>query len=128
MEKVAEIEEATYGWKLVKTVLSQILNFDEQDVEGKLKRLWIYLNKHAHPSGKQMDIVAREDFASLMTDSFNENLAREALRAVDEIFDRIYMMIFRRFPRIKELALGYEFINEWEGYLPNTMSIIKSKL
>ncbi len=58
MKKVAEIE-ATYGWKLVKTVLSQILNFDEQDVEGKLKHLWIYLNKHAHPSVKQMDTVAR---------------------------------------------------------------------
>jgi len=128
MEMAAEIEEVTYGWKFVNTVLNQISNFDEQGVEGKLKSLWIYLNKHAHPSVKQMGIVAREDFASLMTDSFSETLAREALRAIDEIFDLIYMMIFKRFPKIKELALGYKFINEWEDYLPDTMSIIKSNL
>jgi hypothetical protein len=127
MEK-AEIEEAIFGWKLVKPVLSKILNFDKQAIEGKFKNLWDNFNKHSHPSVKQMDIVAKEDFTSLMTDSFNENLAREVLKAVDEIFDLIYMMIFQRFPKIEELALEHKFKNEWKDYLPNTMSIIKSNL
>ena len=74
----------------------------------------------------QMDIVATQDFRSLVTDSFNDNLAKETLDAVDQIFDFIYLLIFQKFPVIKELALEYKFINEWEEYLPNTISIIKT--
>lgn len=36
-------------------------------------------------------------------------------------------IIFKKCPRIKKLAREYEFINEWEEYLPNTMKIIKEK-
>lgn len=125
MEKVREIEKSIYGWPLIKNVLCEVLDFDEQDIEGKFKPLWTYLNKHAHPSAMQMDIVAAQDFRSLVTDSFNEALASEALVVADEIFDFIYLLIFQRFPRIKELALEYKFINELEEHLPNTMSIIK---
>lgn len=126
MQKVREIEESIYGWALIKNVLCKVLHFDEQDIEGKFRPLWTYLNKHAHPSAKQMYIVAAQDFRSLVTDSFNDTLAKETLDAVDQIFDFIYLLIFQRFPRIKELALEYKFINEWEEHLPNTMSIIKA--
>lgn len=128
MEKVREIEESIYGWPLIKNVLCKVLNFDEQDIEGKFKPLWTYLNKHAHPSAMQMDIVATQDFRSLVTDSFNDTLAKETLDAADQIFDFIYLLIFQKFPVIKELALEYKFINEWEEYLPNTISIIKTIL
>jgi hypothetical protein len=128
MEKVREIEESIYGWSLIKKVLHKILDFDEQDIKGKFKPLWTYLNKHAHPSAMQMDIVAVQDFRSLVTDSFNDTLAKETLDAVDQIFDFVYLLIFQRFPRIKELALEYKFINEWEEHLPDTMSLIKSAL
>ncbi len=73
-----------------------------------------------------MEIVATRDFESLVADSFNDALARDAISAVDQIFDFIYMMIFTRFHRIKEIALEYKFLNEWEDHLPNTMSIIKT--
>jgi len=63
-----------------------------------------------------------------VTDSFNENLARDTLRATDEIFDIINMIIFKKFPRIKEVGLKYKFINEWKQYLPNTMKIMKEQL
>lgn len=127
MKKAAEKEEEFYGWKLVKKVLCQVLNFEEQGMEGGFRPLWSYLNKHAHPSVKQTDFVSKEDFRALMTDSFNEKLAKDTLKRIDIIFDLIYAMMFERFPRIKELALGYEFINEWEDYLPDTMRVIKNK-
>lgn len=126
MEKVREKEESIYGWTLINNVLCEIFNFNEQDIKGKFKPLWNYLNKHAHPSAMQMEIVADQDFRSLLTDSFNDTLAKETLDAVDQIFDFIYLLIFQRFPRIKELALEYKFISEWEEYLPNTISIIKT--
>ena len=72
-----------------------------------------------------MDIVATEDFSSLVTDSFNENLARDTLRTTDEIFDIVNMIIFKIFPEIKEVALKHKFINKWKQYLPDTMKIIK---
>ncbi|MBW2163275.1 MAG: hypothetical protein JRF43_02200 [Deltaproteobacteria bacterium] len=75
-----------------------------------------------------MDIVATEDFSSLVRDSFNENLARDTLRATDEIFDIVNMILFKRFSRIKEACLKYKFLNEWERYLPNTMKIMKEQL
>ena len=123
--KIMETEEKIYGWRLVKTVLCQILNSDEKDFEEKFKPTWIWLNKHVHPSAKQMNTVAEEDFSSFVTDSFSENLAKVTLGIVDETFDLIYIIVFKKFSRIKDLALEYEFINEWEEYLPNTISIIK---
>lgn len=128
IKKTNEMEEKIYGWPLVKTVLCNILNSDEQCIKSNFKPLWKNLNKHVHPSGKQMDIVATEDFSSLLTDSFNENLARDTLRATNEIFDIVNMILFKRFPRIKEACLKYKFINEWEQYLPNTMKIMKEQL
>jgi hypothetical protein len=125
IRKVAEKEKTFYGWKFVKKVLCQTLNFDERDIEGRFRPLLAYLNKHAHPSVKQMDLVSKEDFRALVTDSFNEKLARDALKRVDIVFDLIYAMMFERFPRIKELVLGYKFINEWEEFLPNTMRVIR---
>lgn len=123
--KIMEMEEKVFGWKLVKAVLHPILNLDEKDFEEKFRPTWTYLNKHVHPSAKQMDIVVEEDFSSLVTDSFNENLARETLEVVDEIFDLIYVMVLEKFSRVKELVLEYKFINEWEKYLPNTVNITK---
>lgn len=128
IKKTTEVEEKFYGWTLAKTVLGDILNSDEQLIQSKFKPLWNYLNKHIHPSGKQMDIVVAEDFSSFVTDSFSENLARDTLRATDEIFDIVNMIIFKKFPRIKEVGLKYKFINEWEQYLPNTMKIMKEQL
>lgn len=73
-----------------------------------------------------MNIVAEEDFSSLVTDSFNDNLARATLTVADEVFDLVYALIFRRFPHITELALKSEFINEWEEHLPCTIRTIKA--
>jgi hypothetical protein len=125
IDKTIEIEGSVFGWNLVKTVFCQALDFDEKDFEEKFKPTWIYLNKHVHPSAKQMGIIVEEDFSSLVTDSFNENLAKDTLKVVDKIFDAIYVIVLEKFSRAKELALGYKFISEWEEYLPNTANVIK---
>jgi hypothetical protein len=119
------MEQKIYGWNLVKTVLCNILSSDKQYIQSNFKPLWNYLNKHVHPSGEQMELVAIEDISSLVKDSFNENLARSVLRATDEVLDIVNMILFKRFPRIKESGLKYELINKWEQYLPNTIKIMK---
>ena len=128
IKKTTEVEEKVYGWNLIKTVLGDILNSDEQHIQSNFKPLWNYLNKHVHPSVKQMDKVVTEDISSLVKDSFSKNLARDTLRATDKIFDIVNMIIFKKFPEIKEVALKYKFINEWIQYLPDTMKIIKEQL
>lgn len=125
IEKTKETEEKVYGWNLVKSVLRKIFNSNESSIRLKFKPSWDYLNKHVHPSAKQMDIVAKEDFSSLVIDSFNEKLARNALRDTSEVFDIIDMIIFKKYPRIRDLALQYEFINEWEELLPLTIKFIR---
>lgn len=121
--KIKGIEEKIYGLNIVQSTLCKIL--PNEYIQTEIKSLWIYLNKHAHPSALQMDRVATEDFSSLLIDSFNENLARDVLKTTNEIFDLVYSIIFKNFPKIKELALKYEFIDEWEEFLPNTVGIIK---
>lgn len=125
IEKIKGIEEKTYGWNLIKSVLCKILDSNEKSIPLNFKLLWDYLNKHVHPSAKQLDLIVVKDFLNLVTVSFNEDLAREAIRATDEVFDIINMIIFKKFPKIKELALDYKFISEWEEYLPNTMKFIR---
>jgi len=120
--KTKEIEEKVYGWNLIKSVLCKI---NEQSIELEFKPLWNYLNKYIHPSKIQMEIAAEKDFSSLVTDSFNKDFSRDALQATTEIFDIINMIIFKKFPRIKEMALEYKHINEWQEYLPYTMKTIK---
>jgi len=128
MEKTEEIEESVYGWSLVKVVLCEVSDSTEESIRSNFKPLWDYLNKHVHPSAKQIDIVATEDFPSLLTDSFNEKLARDVLRATDEIFDLVNMIVVRKFSRVRELVLQYKFINEWDDYLRNTMRLVRGQL
>lgn len=125
MEKTGEIEESVYGWSLVKVVLCEVSDSTEESVRSNFKPLWDYLNKHTHPSAKQMDMVATEDFSSLITDSFNKTLATNVLRATNEIFDLVTMIIVREFSMVKESILQYKFINEWDEYLPNTMTLVR---
>ena len=89
IEQITEIEEKIYGWTLIRTVFSQTLRIDEKATEEKLKPIWTLLNKHVHPSAKQMNRVAEENFSSFVTDSFNENLARETLTVADKVFDGV---------------------------------------
>jgi hypothetical protein len=126
LSRPLEMSYTRFDYNSVKSVMNQILNSDDKGFEEKFKLTWIYLNKHVHPSAKQMDMVAKEDFSSFVTDSFNQNLAKATLKVVNEIFDLVYVIVFKKFSRIKKLALGYKFISEWEEYLPNTMSIMKS--
>lgn len=127
MDKVKELEEKKFfGRQLVSRVLRETLNFSEKDVEDWFQGLWTYLNKHVHPSAIQMDIIVKEDPSSLMTDSFNKTLAEDALEAVDEICDLIYVIIFARFPKIKKLATTQKFLSEWKEHLPYTTSFISS--
>lgn len=124
IEKMMETEKDIYRKKSIKTVLCQILNSEEEDFEEKFEPTWNWLNKHVHPSAKQMNMAAEEDVSSFVTDSFNENLAKVTLGIVDEIFDIVCVIVFKKFSRIQELALEYKFINEWEERLPNTIRII----
>jgi hypothetical protein len=124
IEKMKVIEEEIYGWKLISNVLCEILDSDKEKIQNKYKPLWNRLNKHVHPSAKEMDNVASKDFSSLIIDSFNESLSRKVLADTNKIFDIVYAVIFKKFPKIKDLALKYKFINQWKNDLPNTMYII----
>ena len=125
IEKTREIEEGLRSWNIVSSALSGIFGKTEEEIRGHFKLLWDGLNKYAHPSVSQMDLVAKEDFFALVTDSFNETLARELLGVTDKVFDIIYAAVLRRFPKVITLVRQYEFIHEWEECLPNTIGIIR---
>ena len=125
IEKTMEIERRIPSWNIVSNALSKALNKTEMEIKIQIKPLWDGLNKYAHPSVRQMDSVAEQDFSALVTDSFNEALARELLTVTDKVFDFVYAIVLRRFPKAMSLVREYEFIVEWQECLPNTIGIIK---
>lgn len=117
-----QLEEEKYGWKLVKDVLKD-LGFNDNDIKI-IHQLWIYLNKHAHPSPKQFNEIAREDFSIFVTDSFNKNLAISLLRKIDCVFDIIYLILLREFSGAIKHAKKYKFLDEWKEYIPLIHSLV----
>jgi len=125
MEKTKDVEERVFGWSIVSSTLEKVLNKTVEEVRAGFKPLWDNLNRYAHPSVRQMDLVAQKDFAALVTDSFNETLARELLGVTDKVFDIAYAVVLRRFPKVITLVQQYEFIHEWKECLPNTIGVIR---
>lgn len=125
MEKTKDLEERVRAWDIVSGTLKKVLNKTDAEVRAGFKPLWDDLNRYAHPSVRQMDLVAEKDFAALVTDSFNENLAKALLEATDKVFDIVYAVVLKRFPKAIGLAQQYEFIHEWEECLPNTIGVIR---
>lgn len=127
IEKTREIEERVFGWNVVNSVICKVLKKPDEEILVSFRLLWNDLNKYAHPSVMQIEVVAKEDFSALVMDSFNENLAKALLEATDKVFDIVYAVVLKRFPKAIGLAQQYEFIHEWEECLPNTINIIGEK-
>ena len=119
--KVAEIEETTFGWNLVQSVLRGVgLN---DIVMEKYKCLWKLLCKFSHPSVRVFGLIDVEDLSVLVTDSVDRGLAEAFLEAVDEVFDTIYLMLFNAFPKIMDRFKEYFkdrqwLLIEWSKYAP----------
>lgn len=125
IEKATEIEERVFGWNVISSALCRVFNKTDKETRARFKPLWDDLNEYAHPSARQMDLVAEQDFSALVTDSFNESLARGLLIVTDKVFDIVYAVVLKRFPKAINLAQQYEFIDEWQECLPNTIGIMK---
>ncbi|GAI43635.1 unnamed protein product, partial [marine sediment metagenome] len=119
IEKAMEIEERVFGWNVISSALCKVFNKTDKETRARFKPLWDDLNKYAHPSARQIDLVVEEDFSALVTDSFNESLARELLIVTDKVFDIVYAVVLKRFPRAISLAQQYRFLGEWQECLPN---------
>ena len=124
--KLVEEEKYMFGWKFMKNELADIFKVDSETIHVFFHPIWDYLNKHVHSSGIQMDIIAEKNIESLVKDSYNQELAEEALEIIDSIFEAIYMVTFRKCPDIISKAMNYKHINEWEKYLPKLVTHIKN--
>ncbi len=124
--KARLIEDHTQGWNIVQATLCSVLRKSGNKIVHQFKPLWSELNRYVHPSVKQLDMIAEEDFSSLVTDSFHEALAKEVLKVTDSVLDTVNAIVLRKFKRVGDLAKNYKFINEWEGCLPNSLSVINN--
>lgn len=122
--KARLIENHTQSWNIIQPTLCSVLRESGNKIVYQFKPLWSELNRYVHPSVKQLDMIAEEDFSSLVTDSFHEALAKEVLKVTDSVLDLVNAIVLRKFKRVSELAKNYKFINEWEGCLPNSLSVI----
>ena len=86
--------------------------------------MWDHLNKHVHASAKRMKIDDGIDPSSYFIDSYNETLARDTLKAVDKVFDVIYLIVFNRFPGICDLLMHDKFLDKWKIHSPDTIKYI----
>lgn len=117
-------EERVYGWRIVSSALCRLLNKREEEVRALFKPLWDSLNMYVHPSATQTDVVAKQDFSALVTDSFSEPLAKELEVITDRVMDIVYAIVLTRFPKAAERARNYKFKHEWQECLPNTMKVV----
>lgn len=88
--------------------------WNKNDTRDTFYPTWVFLNKHVHPSAKQMDMIATEDIDSFVTDSFNENLTNYVLEIADNILDIIGLFIMYKYPITKQNVKTYLHINEWK--------------
>ena len=121
LDRVIEVEETTFGWNLVQSVLRGV-GLNDVVVE-KYRCLWKLLCKFSHPSVRVFDLIDVEDLSVLVTDSVDRGLAEAFLKAVDEVFDTIYLMLFSAFPRIISRFKDYFrdkqwLLIEWNKYAP----------
>jgi len=123
--KLAEEEKTMFGWRFVRKELASIFEMDSKTIDEFFHPIWEYLNKHVHPSGVQMDIIAEKNIESLVKDSFNRELAIKALKVTDTIFEVIYLIIFKKYPKIRKEAINYKHLSEWEEHLPKLVFYIK---
>jgi hypothetical protein len=115
-----------YGWQVVKEALISVFQINEMEINNRFKPTWASLNRHSHPSARQLDKVVDLDPKSLITDSFDETLAGETLVTVDVIMDLVDAIVFTAFPQIKKAARRRGVIGKWEKYLPNTVAIMRA--
>lgn len=123
--RTAEIEEERYGWrKLVRPVLAEVLDSEEDEVDDRLGQFWSVLNKNVHPSAMEMDVIADEDFGALIRDSFNERLAEDVLDATGIVFDLSNAIMFAEFSRIVEPAQQSKYFLKNPSSQPYTARVI----
>jgi len=119
-------EKRIFKWGLFKRVYKDVLNKSEQEVQDEFYPLWDYLNRHVHPSVKTYLEISSIAPKNRWFNSFNEQLARECLRSVDQVMDLVFAAVFRIFPRITELAQSYPSLHEWKKWIPHTYKIVQT--
>lgn len=123
--RTKEIEEERYGWRLLRPVLADVLELENEEIDDRLGPLWKVLNKNVHPSAIDMDVVADEDFDALITDSFDAKLAEDALDATDITFDVTTAIMFKEFPQLAEPAQESGHFMDYRSSLPYTARVIE---
>ena len=120
LNELQTMENSKYGWKIIKKILKSTLLFDNHQINSEIRPLWNFLNIHVHPSVRQLDMIIDIDPRSLVTDSFNKELAMLSINIIDKVFDLLYASIFRQFEKIKKHAyLSYK-TSIWRDVLPYT--------
>ncbi len=120
LNELQSMEKSKYGWKIIEKVLKSTLLLDDHQIKSEIQPLWNFLNIHVHPSVRQLDLVIDIDPSSLVTDSFNEELARLSIDTVDKVFDLLYASIFKKFEKIKKHACHSRKTSFWIDDLPYT--------
>lgn len=127
LEMAIELEnKKIFGRKLIKIILNDILGINSNDFDKKYGKTLDLLNKHVHASAKRIKIVGDIDPASFFVDSYNEKLAKDTLKVVDEVFDVIYLVVLNRFPYIGSLIAQDRFIDLWAIHAPDTIIYINT--
>ncbi len=130
MDQMIEMEndkdERKFGWAVVKPVLRDVLNCSEEYSDRTFQSTWAYLNKHVHASAERTNLVADEDPASFVMDSFNSELAKVTLIVTDKVMDLVFAIVFTTFPRIKRLGVEHKIPEMWAEYSPNTIAIVEA--
>ena len=130
MVRAAAIEESRYSSNImnwIEAALSTILDEDETDIKEWFAPLWTLMNKHVHPSPKEMNTIVERDPAALYWDSFDKRRAREVLMATNAVGDIIFRTIFEIYPGIVDRAAENEPFVETLDALPYTAAIVRNE-
>ncbi len=125
LEHLASLEKRKYGWKIIEEVLRHLLLIDERQINNEIHPLWDDLNSHVHPSTSQMIRFLEKDPRSLVTDSFNRELALSTISVTDKVFDLIFASIFKQFRAISRHTSQYRKLDGWKHRLPYTFRVCR---
>lgn len=127
MAGAAAIEEARYSSDmrgLIVAALDHMLDDEKEDIEAWFEPLWTLMNKHIHPSPKEMHVIADRDPAALYWDSFDEQRAVEVLLTTNAIGDIILWTMFEIYPELVDRATESDPFMDTLEMLPYTAEMV----
>lgn len=101
VEWLSQNEGKMFRWDFIESTLRELVpQFKNTEAEEHYHTLWNKLNECVHPSAALLERMTLEESGLLAKDSFDREWALDTIQAATDVFDLVWLVILRQFPKI----------------------------